>query len=82
MYFHRVRVDSDTAKENIRRLFYQEECATVFFRSRYDSPADNPPYALAVKVRGMLEVIGIVSRNLLTDLRVTLHLRQSLHVSL
>ena len=36
MRFHPVRMESDTAKENIRRLFYQEKSAAIFFHSRHD----------------------------------------------
>jgi hypothetical protein len=50
MYFNRVRMDFDTAKENIRRLPYQGESATLFFHSRYDSPSNDLTYRLTIKV--------------------------------
>jgi hypothetical protein len=50
LYFHRVRVDSETAKESILRLFSQKGSAIEPFARSYDSANDPPEYRSSVKL--------------------------------
>jgi hypothetical protein len=50
IYFHRVRVDSDTAKKNILRLFFQAGSRPEPFSRQYKHAKDDPETRLSVKL--------------------------------
>jgi hypothetical protein len=50
LYFHQVQLNSDTAKENILRLFFQEGSAPELPSSRYISAEDAIEYMSPVKL--------------------------------